>query len=102
MRERLSKHFPIPICLIARLAVSRSAQGTELGRDLARDAIVRIARASEEIGIRAVLVDAANRDAAGFWARLGFQAATPDGPTMMIPIAAALCNLAIERYRRPS
>jgi len=96
VRERLSRHYPIPICLIARLAVTRSVQGAGLGRDLTRDAIQRIAKASEEIGIRAVLVDAANPDAAGFWARLGFQGATPDGLTMMIPIAAALRNLAID------
>jgi predicted N-acetyltransferase YhbS len=53
-----SKHFPIPVCLIARLAVDRSEQNIGLGRSLLLDALGRTERASRSIAMRAVLVHA--------------------------------------------
>ena len=66
VRAGVSRHFPIPVCLIARLAVDSSWQGRGLGRDLLRDAMRRALAASEQIGMRAVVVDAINAVAAGF------------------------------------
>ena len=93
VRAGVSRHFPIPVCLIARLAVDTSWQGRGLGRDLLRDAIRRALAASEQIGIRAVVVDAIDREAAGFYARLGFEPATEDGLTLMVPLAAVRSQL---------
>jgi GNAT superfamily N-acetyltransferase len=88
VRKGVSPHFPIPVGLIARLAVATTHQGQGLGRDLLRDAPRRILAASEQIGIRAVLVHAIDERAAGFYRRLGFEPGTPDGLTLMVPLAA--------------
>jgi predicted N-acetyltransferase YhbS len=88
VRARLSRHFPIPVCLVARLAVDASWQGRGLGRDLLRDSMRRALAASDQIGIRAVVVDAIDQSAAGFYRRLGFEPAADNGLTLMVPIAA--------------
>ena len=45
VRRGLSRHFPIPIALLARLAVATPHQGTGLGRSLLLDALQRVLRA---------------------------------------------------------
>jgi GNAT superfamily N-acetyltransferase len=93
VRAGVSRHFPIPVCLIARLAVDSSWQGRGLGRDLLRDAFRRTVAASDEIGIRAVLVDAIDENAAGFYRRCGFEPTTTDGLTLIVPLAAVRARL---------
>jgi GNAT superfamily N-acetyltransferase len=83
-----SKHFPIPICLIARLAVDRSEQGAGLGRSLLLDALQRTDRASRSIAMRAVLVHAFDEESAAFYARFGFQPASAEPLTLMVPLQA--------------
>lgn len=94
VRKGVSPHFPIPVALVARLAVATTHQGQGLGSDLLRDSLRRILAASDQIGIRAVLVHAIDERAAGFYRRLGFEAATPDGLTLMVPLAAVRATLA--------
>jgi GNAT superfamily N-acetyltransferase len=94
VRKGVSPHFPVPVGLVARLAVATTHQGQGLGTDLLRDALRRILAASEHVGIRAVLVDAIDERAAVFYRRLGFEAATPDGLTLMVPLAAVRAALA--------
>ena len=60
---------PIPIVLLARLAVDTSAQGKGLGRALLRDALVRVEAAADEIGIRALLIHAKDDSARDFYMR---------------------------------
>ena len=88
VRAGVSRHFSIPVCLIARLAVDTSWQGRGLGRDLLRDAMRRALAASDQIGIRAVVVDAIDEPAAAFYRRRGFEPAADNGLTLMVPIAA--------------
>lgn len=83
-----STHFPIPVCLIARLAVNRSEQGIGLGRSLLLDALRRTERASRSIAMRAVLVHALDDEIAAFYARFGFQPATTEPLTLMVPLEA--------------
>lgn len=83
-----SKHFPIPICLIARLAVDRSEQGAGLGRSLLLDALQRTARASRSVAMRAVLVHALDEQAGAFYARFGFKPASAEPLTLMVPLEA--------------
>jgi GNAT superfamily N-acetyltransferase len=59
--ERVAKgvpSHPIPVVLLARLAVDRALQGAGIGKGLLRDALQRSLSAAEIIGIRAVLVHA--------------------------------------------
>lgn len=88
VRKSVSRHFPVPVGLIARLAVANDEQGKGLGTDLVRDALRRMLAASEQIGIRAALVHAIDDDAAAFYRRLGFEPATTDRLTLMVPLAA--------------
>ena len=57
----------IPVSVIGRLAVSRAYAGRGLGADLLSDALRRIAVASQSIGIGAVLVQAKDESAKGFY-----------------------------------
>jgi GNAT superfamily N-acetyltransferase len=57
----------VPVAIIGRLARDVSYRGKGLGRDLLRDALIRIVSASRVIGIRAVLVHALDDDAVRFW-----------------------------------
>ncbi len=83
-----SKHFPIPVCLIARLAVDRSEQAAGLGRSLLLDALRRIERASRSVAMRAVLVHTLDEEAAAFYARFGFKPASAEPLTLMVPLEA--------------
>ncbi len=89
----MSRHFPIPVCLIARLAVDTRWQDRGLGSGLLRDGLLRTIAAAEQIGIRAVIVDAIDEYAAGIYRRYGFEAVTPEGLTLMIALAAARAQL---------
>lgn len=93
VRAGVSRHFPMPICLIARLAVDESWQGRGLGRDLLRDALRRTLAAADQIGIRAVLVDAIDENAAAFYRRHGFEPTTTDALTLMVPLSAVRTEL---------
>ncbi len=84
----VSRHFPIPICLLARLAIDNGRQGCGIGSDLLRDALRRAVGAADQIGIRAVLVDAIDGNAANFYRHYGFEPATDDGLTLMVPVGA--------------
>ncbi len=61
----LARH-PVPVMLLARLAVDRRAQRRGLGRALLKDALLRTAQAADIAGIRALLVHAKD-DAARAW-----------------------------------
>ncbi len=93
VRGGVSPHFRIPVCLITRLAVDRSWHGRGLGRDLLRDAMRRALAASEQVGIRAVVVDAIDEQAGRFYLRAGFEPATADRLTLMVPIGAVRSRL---------
>jgi len=57
---------PIPAVLIGRLALDKAYRGKGYGVGLLRDAVLRIAGASQTIGIRAILVHAKSDSAKAF------------------------------------
>jgi predicted N-acetyltransferase YhbS len=73
----LAKH-PIPLMLLARLAVATSWQGKGLGSGLLKDAMLRTLQAADIAGIRAMAVHAKDDDARAFYERFGFMAAPTD------------------------
>jgi GNAT superfamily N-acetyltransferase len=77
---------PIPVALIARLAVDRSAQRFGLGAALLRDALLRIHQASQNLGIRGVLVDAIDDTAAQFYEHHGFRPSAAIPHKLMITL----------------
>ena len=57
-RFRRNMPDPIPVVVLARLAVDKRFQGRGLGRALFRDAARRIAHAADTVGIREIVVHA--------------------------------------------
>jgi predicted N-acetyltransferase YhbS len=78
----LSQHFPIPVAILARLAVDVTQQGNGIGAALLNDSLVRVVRASEHVAVRAVVVHAVG-GLATFYERFGFQALTSTPHTLM-------------------
>jgi GNAT superfamily N-acetyltransferase len=64
---------PIPIVLLARLAVDKREQGHGLGSGLLKDALQRAYAGAEIIGGRAILVRAIDAAAAAFYRKYGFE-----------------------------
>lgn len=77
LRDRLPS-YPIPTVHLGQLAVDRSAQGQGLGEALLFDALQRVTRASEELGVYAVTVDAVDEQAKAFYLKYGFVAIDAD------------------------
>lgn len=88
VRAGTSKHFPIPICLVARLAVDRGSQGRGLGAGLLLDALRRAVGAAELVGIRAVVVHALDDEAARFYEHYSFAPLGDEPRTLMVPLVA--------------
>ncbi len=61
----LARH-PVPVMILARLAVDKAHQGKGLGRALLKDALLRTLQVSDIVGIRALIVHAKN-DVARQW-----------------------------------
>ena len=73
----LARH-PIPVMLLARLAVDRSEQGQGLGKALLKDALLRTAQAADIAGIRALLVHAKDDEARAWYEALDFEPSPTD------------------------
>jgi len=69
---------PVPVMLLARLAVDQKHQGAGLGRALLRDALIRTARAADIAGIRALLVHAKDEAARNWYLQWEFEASVTD------------------------
>ena len=63
---------PVPVLLLARLALDRQAQGTGLGGDLLLDALIRSVAGARQYGARALVVDAIDDHAVEFYRHHGF------------------------------
>jgi Acetyltransferase (GNAT) family. len=87
VRKGLSRHFPIPVAILARLAVDGRHQGEGLGARLLGDALERVCRAAQEVAVRAALVHAIDDDAARFYERFGFRSLAAAPRTLMVTLA---------------
>jgi GNAT superfamily N-acetyltransferase len=64
--------YPIPVVLLARLAVDRRYQGQGIGAGLLQDAIRRALVIAEQAGVRALLTHPLDEDARRFYLGFGF------------------------------
>ena len=71
-RFRRNMPDPLPVAILARLAIARSHQRCGLGRALLCDAVKRVLIAADQIGIRGLLVHAISDDAKAFYIAEGF------------------------------
>ena len=75
--ERIRKgmqQYPVPVVILARLAVAQQDQGRGIGVGLLQDAIRRTTLIAEHAGVRAMLPHPIDEDAARFYTRFGFVA----------------------------
>ena len=73
--ERIRKgmgKYPLPVVILARLAVSIHDQGRGIGFGLLQDSIRRTMLIAEQAGIRAMLTHPIDEEAATFYTRFGF------------------------------
>lgn len=77
---------PIPVMVLGRLAVDRGQQGRGIGRALLRDALLRTMRASEIIGIRAILVHAISESARQFYLDNQFTPSPSEPMTLLVTL----------------
>jgi GNAT superfamily N-acetyltransferase len=84
--------YPIPVMLLARLAVHREAQGLGLGVGLLRDAICRSLQVAEQAGIRALMTHPIDTESAQFYKRFGFEPSSlrPDQLLLLLKDAKKL------------
>lgn len=74
----------VPVLVLGRLAVDRSAHGTHLGAALLQDAVKRAVAVAEDAGVRALLVHALNDRARQFYEHFGFQPSPLHAMTLML------------------
>ena len=86
-RFRRNMPDPIPVVVLARLAVDRAYQGQGLGRAMVRDAAKRVVHAADTIGIRGIIVHAISDDAKAFYLALGFEPSPIEPMTLMVTLA---------------
>ena len=75
---------PVPVMVLARLAVDTRAQGIKLGASLLQDAVGRAVSVSQNAGVRALLVHALHDRAKQFYEHYGFQESPQHPMTLML------------------
>ena len=92
-RFRRNMPEPIPIAILARLAIDKTYQGRGLGRALFRDSAQRVLNAADAIGIRGLIVHAISDEAKAFYLALGFDPSPLDPMTLMVTLADVRLSL---------
>ena len=86
-RFRRNMPDPIPVAVLARLAIDQAWHGKGLGRALFRDCAGRVLNAAGSIGIRGIVVHAISEQAKAFYLALGFEPSPLDPMTLMVTLA---------------
>ncbi|HVY35194.1 MAG TPA: GNAT family N-acetyltransferase [Caulobacteraceae bacterium] len=85
--ERLQRgvaRHPVPLMVLARLAVAASAQGQKLGAGLLKDAMLRTLQAADIAGLRALAVHAKDDEARRFYEHFDFAPSPSDPMHLMV------------------
>lgn len=92
-RFRRNMPDPIPVVVLARLAVCRRVQGRGIARALLADAFERVLQASTQIGVHGIVVHAASDQARRFYPHMGFDPSPIDPDTLLIRLADVAATL---------
>ena len=79
---------PVPVMVLARLAIDRRVQGQHLGASLLQDAVNRAVAVSHNAGVRALLVHALHEKARQFYEHYGFQPSPAHPMTLMLRLSS--------------
>lgn len=86
--RRLPRYPLVPAVLIGRLAVDRKYLGHHLGSSMLDDAIARVE--ASDPAVYALVVDAIDDKAAGFYRHFGFLPLPPNPLSLFLPMATAM------------
>lgn len=86
-RFRRNMPDPIPVAILARLAIDTGFQRMGLGRAMFRDASLRILNAAGAVGMRGLLIHAISEEATGFYRAIGAEPSPSDPRTLMVTLA---------------
>ncbi|WP_321275751.1 GNAT family N-acetyltransferase [Thiomicrorhabdus indica] len=78
---------PVPVVILARLAVDSNFKGLSLGKALLKDALLRSLNVANQIGVKAVLAHALDTQAVAFYEKFGFQRMPEQENTLMLAIS---------------
>ncbi len=70
--------YPVPLALLARLAVSKNFQGQRIGSGLLKDCLKRVNAAADILGIRPLLVHAQDEQARAWYENFDFEPSPTD------------------------
>ncbi len=82
--------YPIPVIILARLAIDKSVQNQGFGRALLKDTLKRAVNVSRQVGVRAVLVHAKNTKVRDWYKK---QAGFIESPTDQLHLFLLLQNI---------
>ena len=85
LTKRLPRYPSVPAVRMGRLAVDQAFKGQGLGAALLADALMRVVRS--EIAAYALIVDAKDERAAGFYRHHGFLETAMEPLTLFLPLA---------------
>ena len=77
---------PIPVMVLARLAIDIGWQAQGLGSRLVKDAVLKTCKASQYAGIKAILVHAIDQQAVKFYKAKGFHSSSGDERMLMLSL----------------
>ncbi len=83
--ENVPRH-PVPVVLLARLAVDRSTHGQGVGQFLLLDAMRRTLAVADQLGVYALAVDAINEQARAFYKKHDFKELADDALHLYLPL----------------
>lgn len=86
--------YPVPVLVIARLAVDSRFHDKGLGIGMLKDAFLRALQVSNIVGVAAVIVDAKDDQAKAYYERkeLGFKPMPCDSMRLYLPLRAIRAN----------
>ncbi len=85
-RRRLPR-YPVPAVRMGRLAVSTSVRGKGYGGLMVGHAVDRCLNLRDELGVRVLIVDALNGNAASFYRAYGFLETSDHARTLYLPLS---------------
>lgn len=86
-RKRLPR-YPVPCFRLGRLACCADRRGTGLGKLLVAGVVERCLRAKTQVAAYALIVDAKDEAAAGFYRHYGFTACASNSLMLYLPLGA--------------
>lgn len=91
VKSGLARH-PIPVILLARLAVDMAERGRGIGAALLKDALLRTLQAAEIAGLRAMIVHAKDDAAKSFYEKFGFQPSPIDAFHLFLKVSDIMAS----------